>query len=141
MKNENIVKQKFICIPLLILMCTQIGASGDNAVLSISTSSLIFALHATMNDIQLANLIYSLCAGAFMIGGGRLGIIIGWKKRFRIDTGILIVGEFVLATVNSMAFIWGGRCLVGVGASLLIPLIYTGRDRIFAFGAVGAATA
>ena len=58
-------------------MFTQIGTSGDNAVLSVATNALISALHASMNDIQLANMVYSLCAGAFMVAGGMLGIIIG----------------------------------------------------------------
>ena len=49
-------------------------------MLSVATNALISALHASMNDIQLANMVYSLCAGAFMVAGGMLGIIIGWKK-------------------------------------------------------------
>ena len=90
---ETVLKQKkqMIYLPLIVLMFTQIGTSGDNAVLSVATNALISALHASMNDIQLANMVYSLCAGAFMVAGGMLGIIIGWKKNFRIGVILAII--------------------------------------------------
>ncbi len=44
-------------------------------------------------------------------------------------------------------FIWGGRILVGFGASFmipsvlgLIPFIYHGKNRVLAFGCIGAAS-
>ena len=89
-------------------MFTQIGTSGDNAVLSVATNALMSALHANMNDIQLANMVYSLCAGAFMIAGGMLGIIIGWKKNFRIGVVLAILGEFMLA-LSSNVFMFIGE--------------------------------
>ena len=116
--------------------------------MSVATNALMSALHANMNDIQLAKYGISLCAGAFMIAGGMLGIIIGWKKNFRIGVVLAILGEFMLAlSSNVFMFIWGGRFLVGLGASFMIPSvlglipgIYEGNDRVFAFGAIGAAT-
>lgn len=142
------VAGKCIYLPLIVLMLTQIGTSGDNAILSVATNSLISALHANMSDIQLANMVYSLCAGAFMVAGGMLGIIIGWKMNFRIGIILAIIGEFLLAlSSDMMVFTWGGRLLVGLGASFmipsvlgLIPAIYRGKDRVVAFGAIGAAT-
>ena len=109
---ETVLKQKkqMIYLPLIVLMFTQIGTSGDNAVLSVATNALISALHASMNDIQLANMVYSLCAGAFMVAGGMLGIIIGWKKNFRIGVILAIIGELMLAiSTNVVMFTWGGR--------------------------------
>ena len=123
---ETVLKQKkqMIYLPLIVLMFTQIGTSGDNAVLSVATNALISALHASMNDIQLANMVYSLCAGAFMVAGGMLGIIIGWKKNFRIGVILAIIGELMLAiSTNVVMFTWGGRLLVGLGASFMIPSV------------------
>lgn len=141
-------KKQMLYLPLIVLMFTQIGTSGDNAVLSVATNDLIAALHASMNDIQLANMVYSLCAGAFMVAGGMLGIIIGWKKNFRIGVVLAMIGEMVLAiSTNVVMFTWGGRLLVGLGASFMIPSvlglipgIYQGNQRVVAFGAIGAAT-
>lgn len=150
MESVKVTKEtgKFMYLPLIVLMLTQIGTSGDNAILSVATNSLITALHANMSDIQLANMVYSLCAGAFMVAGGMLGIIIGWKKNFRIGIILAVIGEVLLSlSANMMMFTWGGRLLVGLGASFMIPSvlglipgIYKGKERVFAFGAIGAAT-
>ena len=100
-------------------MFAQIGTSADNSVLSVATNSLISVLNASMNDIQLANMVYSLCAGAFMIVGGMLGIIIGWNKNFRIGASLVLVGEVILAiSQNIETFTWGGRLVVGLGSQL-----------------------
>lgn len=133
---------------LIVLVMAQIGTSGDNSVLSVSTSALLTSLNATMNDIQLANIVYSLCAGCLMIVGGMLGLIIGWKKNFRIGAFLCAAGELVVAMSTSITmFTWFGRLAVGIGASLMIPSVlglipgvYKGKDRAVAFGAIGAAT-
>ena len=83
-----------------------------------------------------------------MIVGGMVGLIVGWKKTFRIGAAMCAVGELVVAfSGNIFMFTWGGRLLVGIGASFLIPSVlglipglYQGNDRAFAFGAIGAAT-
>ncbi|MGR5984411.1 hypothetical protein ACUIAK_02075 [Bacillus cytotoxicus] len=114
MKLAQEKQETFLMAPLLVLMCAQIGTSADNSVLSVATNSLISALNASMNDIQLANMVYSLCAGAFMVVGGMLGIIIGWNKNFRIGATLIFVGEVMLAiSHNIMLFTWGEGSLLG----------------------------
>lgn len=76
--NSALSKYKFL--GLFPLVMAQIGTSGDNSVLTVATASLLASLNATMSDIQLANIIYSLCAGCLMIVGGMVGLIVGWKK-------------------------------------------------------------
>lgn len=133
---------------LLVLVMAQIGTSGDNSVLGVSTASLLSSLNANMSDIQLANIVYSLCAGCLMIVGGMLGLIIGWKKNFALGAFLCASGELIVATSTSITtFTWLGRLSVGLGASLMIPSvlgliagIYKGQDRAVAFGAIGAAT-
>lgn len=144
--SSALSKYKFL--GLFPLVMAQIGTSGDNSVLTVATASLLASLNATMSDIQLANIIYSLCAGCLMIVGGMVGLIVGWKKTFRIGAAMCAVGELVIAfSGNIFMFTWGGRLLVGIGASFLIPSVlglipglYQGNDRAFAFGAIGAAT-
>lgn len=144
--NTALNKSKFL--GLIPLVMAQIGTSGDNSVLTVATASLLASLNATMADIQLANIIYSLCAGCLMIVGGMVGLIVGWKKTFRVGALLCIVGEVTVAfSSNIFIFTWGGRLLVGIGASFLIPSVlglipglYHGNDRAFAFGAIGAAT-
>ena len=139
---------RFLILPIIVLILAQMGATGDSGALSLATASLTSELGATTAQIQLANMIYPLGGGAFMIAGGLAGTMVGWKKIFRGGILLCALGEVVLALAPSMAvFIWGGRVLVGLGASFmipsvlgLIPLIYQGHDRVIAFGAIGAAS-
>lgn len=141
-------KERFLVLPIVILILAQMGTTGDNGALSLAASALTSDLGATTSDIQLANMIYPLVGGAFMIAGGLLGTLFGWVRMFRLGTLVCSVGEVVLAFSPNMAvFIWGGRVLVGLGASLLvpsvlglIPLLYRGHNRMVAFGCIGAAS-
>lgn len=141
-------KEKFLVIPIIILILAQMGATGDSGALSLSASALTKDLGATTSEIQLANMIYPLVGGAFMIAGGLAGTIVGWKKTFRIGILLCAAGEAVLAvSPNMTVFIWVGRVLVGFGASFmipsvlgLIPLLYRGSNRMVAFGCIGAAS-
>ncbi|MBM6774592.1 MFS transporter [Olsenella profusa] len=135
-------------LPIVILILAQMGATGDNGALSLAATALTSDLGATTSDIQLANMIYPLVGGSFMIAGGLAGTLVGWRKTFRIGASLATVGEVALAlSPNMTVFIWVGRVLVGLGASFLIPsllgiipFIYHGSNRTVAFGCIGAAS-
>ncbi|WP_239471539.1 MFS transporter [Olsenella profusa] len=140
--------EKFLVLPIVILILAQMGATGDNGALSLAATALTSDLGATTSDIQLANMIYPLVGGSFMIAGGLAGTLVGWRKTFRIGASLATVGEVALAlSPNMTVFIWVGRVLVGLGASFLIPsllgiipFIYHGSNRTVAFGCIGAAS-
>ena len=133
---------------LAMLMVAQIGTCGDNSTMNLITNALIASFHATMNQVQLANIIYSLVTGALMMFGGMLGLVIGWKRNYIIGSVILVAGEISLALAPNMVFLcWVSRGLVGLGGALLVPsilglcvVLYEGKDRALAFGSMGAAT-
>lgn len=135
-------------LPLIVLMFIQICTASDNCLLGISTQSIMTTLSASINDVQMATMAYSLVAGAFMIAGGMLGMIIGWRKNIRIGLVLAITGEVTLALTNNIVvFIWVGRVLVGLGASLitpsvfgLVPAYWKGHARLLAFGFIAGAT-
>ena len=102
-------KGRFAALPIIILILAQMGASGDNGALSLATSALTDQLGATTSDIQLANMIYPLVGGAFMVAGGLLGTMFGWKRSFRAGALVCAAGEVVLAHPA-----W--RCSSGSGA-------------------------
>ena len=141
-------REKFLVLPVIILILAQMGATGDNGALSLAATALTQNLGATTADIQLANMIYPLVGGSFMIAGGLAGTLIGWRKTFRIGAALCAAGEVALAlSPNMTVFIWVGRVLVGLGASFLIPsllgiipFIYHGANRTVAFGCIGAAS-
>ena len=141
-------RERFLVLPIVILILAQMGTTGDNGALSLATSALTVDLGATTSEIQIANMIYPLVGGAFMIAGGLLGTILGWVRTFRAGALVCAAGEVALALAPNMTvFIWVGRVLVGLGASLLVPsvlglvpLLYRGHNRMVAFGCVGAAS-
>lgn len=147
-KDSTAGQEKFLIVPVLVLMLAQMGTSGENGAMAIAAASLTKQLGASMADIQLANVIYPLVAGASMVAGGMLGIIIGWKKNLRIGLALASIGELIAAFApNMFVFTWVGRLIVGVGASLLVPsllgmvpTVYKSvRNRALAFGCIGAA--
>lgn len=146
--NKHDGASKFLLMPVIVLSLAQMGTSGDNGAVAIAAQALTVDLNASLAEIQMANLVYSLIAGAFMIAGGLMGTIIGWKKNFRIGALLCALGEVVMVLAPSMAvFIWGGRVLVGLGASFmipsvlgLVPKIYAPEHRVLAFGAIASAS-
>ncbi|UPR55157.1 MFS transporter [Vibrio cyclitrophicus] len=132
--------------PLIVLLAAQFSTMADNSGLAISTEALI-ALHgASMPQIQMANAMYPLIAGAGMIAGGLIGLIIGWKRQMIIGAGMLAVGSFAAAFAPNMEVLnYGARVGSGLGACLLIPAvlanvagIYKGKDQAIAFSAIAA---
>lgn len=132
--------------PLIVLLAAQFSTMADNSGLAISTDALI-ALHgATMPQIQMANAMYPLIAGAGMIAGGLIGLIIGWKRQMIIGAGMLALASFGAAFAPNMEVLnYGARVASGLGACLLIPAvlanvagIYKGKDQAIAFSAIAA---
>lgn len=146
-KTTSATTGRFLVFPVVTLILAQMGTSGDNGALAIATSALTTQLHANMASIQLSNMMYPLIAGSFMVAGGFIGTLFGWKRTFRVGAVLCAIGEIISAlSPNIDVFNWGGRTFVGLGASLLIPSvlglipkIYKGGQRTLAFGCVGAA--
>lgn len=141
-------KSTIMWLPLIVVCVAQIGTSGDNSVLSMSTNEFISKLGASMDQVQLANIVYSLLAGALMVFGGMLGIAKGFKHIFMTGAALCAGGEALAVISPNMAIlVWGARSLTGFGAALMIPSVlgiivslYEGTERAVAFGGVGAAT-
>ena len=135
-------------LPLIILCLAQFLASADNVTLSIATQTLISDLHASLAQVSIANTMYPLIAGTFMVAGGMLGCIWGWDILFRLGCLIFVFAEiFAFFSSSITMFIWGARLLAGIGGSLMIPAVfglisslYYKRQRAIAFGALGAAS-
>ncbi len=83
-----------------------------------------------------------------MIAGGLMGLILGWRRSFRIGLILLAVSEIVAAfSPNINVFIYGARAMTGAGASLTIPAVlgliagnYQGKDQALAFSGLAAAS-
>ncbi len=92
-------KNAMMWLPLIVVCIAQVGTSGDNSVLSMSTNEFISKLGASMDQVQLANIVYSLLAGALMVFGGMLGIAKGFKRVFMAGAALCAAGE-ALAVIS-----------------------------------------
>ena len=134
---------------LAVLMLAQIGTSCDNGAMSVAVTSIMEGLHTTLAEIQIANTVYALVAGAFMLAGGMLGLLVGWRRNLRVGLAFAVLGEACAALAPTMgALTWAGRVFVGLGASLIIPSVlgmvpalYEGRRRAIAFSGIAGAAA
>lgn len=135
--------------PLVVLACAQLGTSADNGAFSVAMAEMMRVFGCPLADVQMANTVYSLMAGTFMLASGLLGMVIGWGRNFRTGLVLAVVGELTCAFApNITILIWGGRLLVGLGASLIIPsvlgmvsLLYEGEARKQAYGVIAASAA
>jgi MFS family permease len=140
---------RFWYIPLIFLCLVQFGAMADDSTFANSLSAITLDLHATVAQMQFANMIYSLMAGSVMIAAGLLGSKIGLKRLLLIGLIIIALAEAVVwSSPNIYVLVYVGRVLAGIGGSLCVPALlglvtamYSGRQVAIAYGCIGATTA
>ena len=134
---------------LALLALAQIGTSADNGAFSIAAKEMIGVFGCSLAEVQLASTVYSLVAGTFMLVSGMLGILFGWTRTMRVGLLLAAIGEAICAVSPSITLlIWGGRLLVGFGASLIIPsvlgmvpMLFEGARRKQAYGVIASSAA
>lgn len=89
---------------LLILCFVQIGTTCDTSILSNCTAAMMSSFHASLAEVQLANIIYPLMSGSFMILGGVLGLKWGWKRLLFVGLVLMTLAEFLAGMSHSLSF-------------------------------------
>lgn len=136
-------------LSLAVLALAQLGVSADNGAFSVAMSEMMRVFGCSVADVQLANTVYALMAGTFMLASGLLGLMVGWRRTFVGGMVLIVIGEIVTALAPVIELlIWGGRLAVGVGASLVIPsvlgmvpLLFEGDKRKQAYGVIAGSAA
>jgi len=131
---------------VIILSFAQFIMVLDSTVMNVSISEIVADLHTSVSGLQIAITFYTLVMAAMMLTGGKLGDIWGRLKTFKI--GLLIYGIGALITAISTGLptlIIGWSFVEGFGAVLVIPAVvalvaanYKGKDRVVAYGILGA---
>ncbi|MGF1695683.1 MFS transporter [Vibrio lamellibrachiae] len=131
---------------LIVLILAQLGTLLDLSTMQVSVDALTTNLGASMPEIQFANATYAMLAASLMIVGGFTGLIIGWRKQFKLGLILAVTGSiFAAFSPNITVFILAGRGITAIGACLLIPSVlahipalYQGKDRGLAFAVIAA---
>jgi MFS family permease len=132
-------------LPLGVLAAAQFVMVLDSSVMNVSISQIVDDLDTTIQGVQLAITAYTLVMAALMLGGAKLGDILGRDRTFAIGLTVYGLGSLTTALSPSLGVLLFGWSLVeGLGAVLVIPAIvslvvatYSGRQRATAFGVIG----
>lgn len=84
-------------ISLAVLALAQLGVSADNGAFSVAMSEMIRVFGCSVADVQLANTVYALMAGTFMLASGLFGLMVGWRRTFVGGMVLIVIGEIVTA--------------------------------------------
>jgi len=133
-------------LPIIVLSLAQFVMVLDSSVMNVSISNIVADLGTTVAGLQLAITLYTLVMAAFMLTGGKIGDIWGRRKTFKIGLIVYGVGSLITAFSAGLTMLLFGWSLVeGLGAILVVPAIaalaaanYKGRDRVMAYGVLGA---
>jgi len=133
-------------LPIIVLSLAQFVMVLDSSVMNVSISNIVADLGTNVAGLQLAITLYTLVMAAFMLTGGKIGDIWGRRKTFKI--GLIVYGAGSLLTAFSAGLsmlLFGWSFIEGMGAILVVPAIaalaaanYKGRDRVMAYGILGA---
>ena len=124
----------------------------DGTVMNVSITTVVADLGTTVSSMQPAIATFTLTIAALMLAGSGIGNRIGRRRAFVIGSMIHGIGSSITALADGFGMLFVGWSIIeGIGAALAIPavvalaaIIYTGRDRAFAYamlGGVGGAAA
>lgn len=80
-------------ISLAVLALAQLGVSADNGAFSVAMSEMMSVFGCSVADVQLANTVYALMAGTFMLASGLLGLMVGWRRTFVGGMVLMVIGR------------------------------------------------
>jgi EmrB/QacA subfamily drug resistance transporter len=96
-------------------------------------------------ELELVVAAYSLVYAVFLVTGGRLGDILGWKRVFLIGMTIFTVASALAGFAPSSTLLIAARALQGLGAALMYPQVlstiqvtFKGSERALALGIFAA---
>ena len=95
----------------------------DTTIVNVAIPSIQENLGASYSSIQWIVAGYSLTFALFLITGGRLGDIFGYKRLFLLGISGFIVASALSGFAGSTEFLIGARLLQGFFAAMMVPQI------------------
>ena len=130
---------------LAILLCGNFVIILDVFIVNVALPTIQGELHSTNSELQLILVTYSIAYGITLLNSARLGDLYGRRRIFLLGMGVFGISSAFCALSLASWFLIGARALQGVGASLMMPQVYSslrllfeGDDRRRAFAVMGA---
>jgi MFS family permease len=124
-KNAGDVKSSSMSWGVLAITCiAAFILVFDTTAMTVAISDLVKDLNTDISTIQAVMAIYTLVMASLMMGGAKLGDIIGRKRAFLIGVVIYGVGTLTAAiSPNVMVLLTGWSFLEGIGAAIMMPAV------------------
>jgi EmrB/QacA subfamily drug resistance transporter len=95
----------------------------DTTIVNVAIPSIQSNLGASYSSIQWIVAGYSLTFALFLITGGRLGDIFGYKRLFLLGIGGFVIASLLSGFAQSTNMLIGARLLQGFFAAMMVPQI------------------
>lgn len=118
----------------------------DVFIVNVALNEIRIDLGATEAELQAIVVAYSIAFGALLMNGARLGDIFGRRRIYLIGVTVFLAASMGCGLAQTAWVLIGARVVQGVGASMMMPqvyssirVIYSGEAQSRAFSAMGAA--
>ncbi len=95
----------------------------DSTIVNVAVPSIRDNLGASYSAVQWIIAGYSLAFALFLITGGRLGDILGYKTMFLLGMAGFTLASAISGLATSTEMLIGARCLQGMMAAVMVPQI------------------
>ncbi|WP_409186642.1 MFS transporter [Amycolatopsis sp. VS8301801F10] len=93
----------------------------DNNIVNVALPSIQEDLRFSVSGLEWVVSAYILVFGTFLLFGGRLGDIHGWRPLFLIGLGLFTLSSLVAGLAASPGMLVAGRACQGLGAAAVTP--------------------
>ena len=130
---------------LAVLLTGNFVTILDLFIVNVALESIQRNLHATLAEMQLVVVAYSVAYGVSLMNGARLGDLYGRRRIFLVGIALFTGASALCGLAPTPWVLIGARALQGTGAALLMPqvfasirVLFEGDSRRRAFGIMGA---
>ncbi|MFB7549120.1 DHA2 family efflux MFS transporter permease subunit [Streptomyces sp. NPDC056154] len=131
------------------LVSSMLVLGFDMTILNVALPTMAGQLGATTGEQQWMADAYVVVFAALMLPAGLLGDRFGRRRMLITGLGIFLIGSLVGSLADAVPAVVTARCVMGVGAALVMPLALAvlpslfgaPEDRVKAIGIVSAASA
>lgn len=110
-------------IALIVVLLAFFMDLLDTTIVNVAIPSIQKSLGASYSSIQWIIAGYTLTFALFLITGGRLGDIIGYKKLFLLGMGGFTIASALCGFAPTTEFLIASRVLQGLMAAMMVPQI------------------
>ncbi|AKH86539.1 MFS transporter [Streptomyces sp. CNQ-509] len=108
---------------ILVAMAATFMAMMDSYIVNVAIPSIRSDLGASVSAAEMTVGGYILVYGLFLVTGGRLGDIVGYKRMFLAGLGLFTVASLCCGVAPSPETLIAFRCFQGFAAALFFPQI------------------